>query len=144
MTKKIHDTLLRFIYYFELVIAAMIVIALMASLFTLALQLYRDLMDYNTNNLATFLAQAFSVIIGVEFLKMLIKQTPGSVIEVLLFAIARQLVVEHATALEYLLCILAIALLFGIKKYLYVESFDEEDINMLGDTKEPPKNIVDK
>lgn len=37
----------------------------------------------------TVLEHAFNLIIGVEFIKMLAKHTPGSAIEVLLFAIAR-------------------------------------------------------
>ena len=37
----------------------------------------------------TFLRSAFNVVIGIEFVKMLAKHSPGSAIEVLLFAIAR-------------------------------------------------------
>lgn len=72
-----------------------------------------------------FLNHAFTLIIGVEFIKMLAKHTPGSAIEVLLVAIARQMVVEHSTPLENLLGILAILLLFVIRKYLFVPSFGE-------------------
>lgn len=42
-----------------------------------------------------YLAVAFNLVIGIEFIKMLCKHTPETVIEVLLFAIARQLIVEH-------------------------------------------------
>ena len=35
----------------------------------------------------TFLGHVFNLVIGVEFIKMLSKHTPGSAIEVLLFAI---------------------------------------------------------
>ena len=35
------------------------------------------------------LEQAFNLVIGIEFIKMLAKHTPGSAIEVLLFAMAR-------------------------------------------------------
>ena len=72
-----------------------------------------------------FLNHAFTLIIGVEFIKMLAKHTPGSAIEVLLVAIARQMVVEHSTPVENLLGILAILLLFVIRKYLFVPSFGE-------------------
>lgn len=49
---------------------------------------------------------------------MLAKHTPGSAIEVLLFAIARQMVVEHTSPLENLIGIVTIALIFAIRKFL--------------------------
>lgn len=71
----------------------------------------------------TVLEHAFNLIIGVEFIKMLAKHTPGSAIEVLLFAIARQMVVEHTTPVENFIGIATIALIFFIRKYLFVPSF---------------------
>ena len=71
----------------------------------------------------TVLEHAFNLIIGVEFIKMLAKHTPGSAIEVLLFAIARQMVIEHTTPVENLVGIVTIALIFIIRKYLFVPSF---------------------
>lgn len=78
---------------------------------------------YNAFNV--FLGHAFNLIIGVEFIKMLAKHTPGSAIEVLLFAIARQMVVEHTTPFENLIAIVTIALIFAIRKFLFVPSFGE-------------------
>lgn len=71
----------------------------------------------------TFLRSAFNVVIGIEFVKMLAKHSPGSAIEVLLFAIARQMVVEHTSPVENLVSILAILLIFVIRKYLFVPAF---------------------
>ena len=62
--------------------------------------------------LDTFLGQALGLVVGVEFIKMLIRHTPGAVIEVLLFAIARQLIV------------LAVGCAFAIRKFLFVEKID--------------------
>lgn len=73
----------------------------------------------------TFLGHAFNLIIGVEFIKMLAKHTPGSAIEVLLFTLARGLVVEHTTSIENLIGVMAIALIFVVRKYLFVPSFGE-------------------
>ena len=71
----------------------------------------------------TFLSSAFNVVIGIEFVKMLAKHSPGSAIEVLLFAIARQMVVEHTSPVENLVSNLAILLIFVIRKYLFVPAF---------------------
>ena len=57
---------------------------------------------------------------------MLCKHTPETVIEVLLFAIARQLIVEHTTTMENLVGIISIGILFATRKYLFY-NFDEVD-----------------
>ena len=54
---------------------------------------------------------------------MMAKHTPGSAIEVLLFAIARQMIVEHTTPFENFLTVVTIAGLFAIRKFLFVPSF---------------------
>ncbi len=74
--------------------------------------------------LDTFLGQALGLVVGVEFIKMLIRHTPGAVIEVLLFAIARQLIVYHTSTLETLIGILAVGCAFAIRKFLFVEKID--------------------
>ncbi len=56
-------------------------------------------------------------------IKMLAKHTPGSAIEVLLFAMARQLVIGHMTPVENLLGVIAIGIIFIIRKFLFVPSF---------------------
>ena len=71
-----------------------------------------------------FLENTLTLVIGIEFIKMLIKHTPGSVVEVLLFAIARHAILAGGTALENLLTILSIAVIFLIRKYIFIESFD--------------------
>ena len=65
--------------------------------------------------------------IGVEFVKMLCTHTPGTVIEVLLFAIARQMIVGHVSGFEVLAGVAAIAGLFATHKFLYAESFGTEE-----------------
>ena len=64
------------------------------------------------------LSVTLNLVIGVEFTKMLIKHTPESVVDVLLFAIARQMVIYHERTLDLLIGVLAIAGLFAIKKFL--------------------------
>jgi uncharacterized membrane protein (DUF373 family) len=65
-----------------------------------------------------FLNHALQLIIGVEFIKMLAKHTPGSAVDVLLFAVARKLVTNHGSMLDVLIGVLAIAILFAVRKYL--------------------------
>ena len=71
----------------------------------------------------TFLERSLDIVIGIEFIKMLAKHSPGSSLEVLLYAIARHLVVGHDSALENLLSVGAIALIFIVRKYFFVPAF---------------------
>ena len=64
------------------------------------------------------LSVAFALVIGVEFTKMLFKHTPETIIDVLLFAIARQTVIYHANMTDMLVGVAAIAGLFAAKKFL--------------------------
>ena len=76
--------------------------------------------------LSYYLESAMTLAIGIEFVKMLCTHTPGPIIEVLLFATSRQMIVEHLTGTETLLGIAAIAGLCEIRKYLFC-NFDVSD-----------------
>ena len=72
------------------------------------------------------LENCLSLIIGVEMIRMLYQQTPSTVFEVLLFAIARQIIVEHSNPVATLIGVISIAILFATRKFLFVE-FDESE-----------------
>ena len=59
-----------------------------------------------------------SLVVGVEFVRMLILKTPGSLVEVVMFAIARQIIISHDSALDNLIGALAVVLMFCCRKYL--------------------------
>lgn len=67
-----------------------------------------------------------TLVIGVEFTKMLCKHTPEAVIDVLLFAIARQMVVYQDSVLDLLIGMASIVGLFAAKKFL-LDKFDKKD-----------------
>lgn len=71
-----------------------------------------------------FLANALSLVVGVEFVKMLCRHSAQTVVEVLLFATARQMVVEHLDPVQTLIGIIGIAILFAVRKYLMTDSDD--------------------
>ena len=80
----------------------------------------------DTEFFTSFLSQALSLVVGVEFVKMLCQHSAQTVVEVLMFATARQMVVEHLGPGETLLGVLSIAVLFAIRKYLMT---DNDDMN---------------
>jgi uncharacterized membrane protein (DUF373 family) len=66
-----------------------------------------------------FMGDALKLIIGIEFVKMLVRYTPESVVEVLLFAMARKLIVGNSTSLDIVIGIGGIAVLFVIRRFLF-------------------------
>ena len=84
------------------------------------------IMDMDIDFFTTFLANGLSLVVGVEFVKMLCQHSAQTVVEVLMFATARQMVVEHLGPFETLLGVISIAVLFAIRKYLMT---DNDDMN---------------
>ncbi|MDD4569995.1 MAG: transporter associated domain-containing protein, partial [Tepidanaerobacteraceae bacterium] len=64
----------------------------------------------------TFLGHILTLVIGLELTIMLVRHTPSSVIEVLLYAIARKMIIESKSMVDILLGIVAIGGLFLINK----------------------------
>jgi len=87
------------------------------------------------------LGQALLLVIGVELVIMLSLHIPGALLEVLLYAIARKLLLLPKTSsmLDLVLGVVAIAGLFAIKKYLT----NDDNINLnLCSTKEAEEAIT--
>lgn len=77
-------------------------------------------------NYDDLLETCFNLIIGVELIRMMYYHTPNTVFEVLLFAIARQIIIDHSSPWGSLIGVTAIAVLFATRKFLFCE-FDISD-----------------
>ena len=111
----------------ELIISAFIIIAILISMVSLLNGLKVLTVNvFQEDAFQNFLSVAFNIIIGIEFLKMLFKINVYTVIEVLLFAIARQMIVEHSTVYDNFISVASIALLFIIRKYLLNPELDQK------------------
>ena len=107
----------------EITLSGLVLIGLLFSIVPLLKWMPGLLFDGNDAEIRTFLERALDIVIGIEFIKMLAKHSPGSSLEVLLYAIARHLVVGHDSALENLLSVGAIALIFIVRKFFFVPAF---------------------
>lgn len=109
----------------ELILAGMLTVALIISMIRLFPELlHLGMSESLSHGFTEFLEVLFTIVVGVEALKMLCKHTPGSALEVLLFAMARSIVVYHTDLKFITVGILAIAVIFAVRKYLYVHDFD--------------------
>ena len=77
-------------------------------------------------NYEDLLETCFNLIIGVELIKMMYSHSPQTVFEVLLFAIARQIIIDHSSIWSSLVGVCAIAVLFATRKFLFC-NFDDAD-----------------
>ena len=136
MKSKAIVTLLRTAWVLELIIAAFILVVTVVQMVLTG----KDSVEYllvGEFNLDQFFVSTMNIIVGLEFMKMLILHTPRAVTDVLLFAIARQLVVSHSTPADTLIGVAAVALIFVIKKFLHTK---EDDIIPGAPTVPPPEH----
>ena len=107
----------------EILLSGLVLVGLLLSAVPLIKWMPGLLIDGNEVEIRSFLERSLDIVIGIEFIKMLAKHSPGSSLEVLLYAIARHLVVGHDSALENLLSVGAIALIFIVRKFFFVPAF---------------------
>lgn len=108
--------------FFAIVIAIVIVL-LAIKLITI---IFQPGFFVDEESFSNFLKNALGLVVGVEFVKMLVRHTMDNVVEVLIFAISRHLIVYHLEIWEILIGVLCMAILFAIRKFLVVSSDEEK------------------
>ena len=136
MRAKMRERTLKVAQAMEIVMAVIILAAIVIRAALLVAGVARELgEDPMSFSIDDFLAKVLLIIMGIEFVKMLMLHTYGAVIDVLLFAMARQMIVTHNGPEGTLLSVISVALIFAIKKYLYTgESWGQKK-----DTDHPPE-----
>lgn len=144
MRKFLQTILYELSFYVEILVSVILVIMLVLLTGILATEIVTIFGgDIRINAyLQNFLNQAMNIAIGVELIKMLSKHTSGTIIEVLLFAIARHVVVDHSSSLDSLLSVAAIAILFATRKYLFTSFDDSNNIILRASQKIKIANIL--
>ena len=119
--------ILKAVRLLELLLAAAIVLIIIYGAdYLLGTTVQSLLSDPGSFSVSTFLSHALLLVMGLEFVKMLALHTAGSVIDVLLFTIVRQMIVSHAGSLETLLGTAAVAVIFAVRKFLHPDQYDDE------------------
>lgn len=118
MRKRLQNIMFEIGYILELIIAFVVGVSVLILSVRLLGQALSSSLFQDDNILVSILDKAMTLAIGVEFIKMLVKHTPETVIEVLAFAIAKQLVVMHTTPLENFITVVSIAVLFATRRFL--------------------------
>ena len=119
----------------ENIISVLTILVLLA---LLATEIYKMVtVDEYFLSADTYLHNMLTIVVGLEFVRMLINLTTANTIEVLIVAIARQIIVNHADPIGDIACVLCIGGLFAIRKFL----IDPKDLKTeLGTNKTEDKN----
>ena len=106
----------RILHFLERVIASITLIVL---LIALGLELYQMVtVSGYLGDLSEYLHNILTIVVGLEFVRMLIDTTPANVLEVLTVAITRHVILSHDDPWSNLACIACIAGLFAIRRFL--------------------------
>ncbi len=114
--KKLSALFGKILHALEFLIALITLIVLVGML---AMEVYRmfTVQGYFSTPDA-FLNTILTIVVGLEFVKMLVDLTPANTIEVLILAMARHVILSHHDPLSNLVSIACIAGLFATRRYL--------------------------
>lgn len=124
MKYNIQTKLYRMAIRLEVLVGICILIAVAAATLGLLADIHIPTILSSPESLQAYLTTAMTIIIGVEFVKMIFSYTIDTVIEVMLLAVARQMVVTHTSPTENLITIVSVSLLFAVRKFLFVPKLD--------------------
>ena len=121
--KKFNDVLMTIVHILERAIAiVLMVVVLLAGAYMVKELLGGFKEGFEIEFLKKILAHAFTIVIIIEFIRVLIKHTMGPVVETLIFALARGLIVGSQRVWEMAVTIVAIVLLLAARKYLFINN----------------------
>ena len=106
----------RTLHWIERGIAAITILVLIASL---GIELFKMFTTVGyLDDIGTYLHNVLTIVVGLEFVRMLIDTTPASILEVLTVAITRNVILNHDDYVSILVCVACIAGLFAIRRFL--------------------------
>lgn len=120
--KKINNILMSIVHILEKIIAAILMVVVVIAVVYLVLDIVNGVKaGFDSEFIKTILSDTLNIIIVIEFIRVLIKHTMGTVVEVLIFALARGLIVINETIWEMAITIVAIAVLLACRKFLFLD-----------------------
>ena len=116
MHKKVEFILRKVQHFLEGTIA---IITLVVMVGMVALEIYKMITEAGYfSDVHHYLHNILTIVVGLEFVRMLIDLTPANTLEVLIVAIARQVIISHDDPWSNIACVLCIAGLFATRRFL--------------------------
>ena len=116
----------RVLHVVEWFVAAITVAALVISLFV---EMYHMVsVPGYFSDVHGILHNLLTIVVGLEFVRMLIDTTPANILEVLTVAITRHVILSHDDPWSNVACVACIAALFAIRRFLIRRSELKEEM----------------
>ncbi len=115
---KGHSVVHKITAVIELVLIAVLITGIAIQLLKVPQMLGFSGGSFDLHQLISYVA---TMVITVEFIHVIISRDFGSIIEILLFAIVREMVIYERTMPELLIGVVCIAGLFAIRKFLTIK-----------------------
>ena len=96
-------------FYLEVFMAVFVLLGALVCIYFMVPELLELIKSGgDAESFMSYLEQIFTIVIGIEFLKMLCRPTSENVLETIIFLIARNMVINHGTPLENLISAITI------------------------------------
>ena len=113
--------------WFEMILAAAVVIGLiLATIHQFWNLSFLGGLITGETTFTAFLEAVFGLIIGIEFLQMLCRPNSDNVIEVLIFLVARHLILQYTNTITDFLAIIAVCMLCVVRRFLHNDKVKNE------------------
>ena len=116
MHKKTATWIHKVLHTLEFVIAIITLVVLVGMLGVEIFKMFTTEGYFNT--IDNYLHNILTLVVGLEFVRMLLDMTPANTLEVLIVAISRQVILNHNDPLGNVACVLCIAGLFATRRFL--------------------------
>ena len=125
--RRVEHYFRRTLHIIERFIAALTILALLGAL---GIEIYHMLLSGSEYfaDVNHMLHNLLTIVVGLEFVRMLIDTTPANILEVLTVAITRHVVLSHDDPWSNVACIACIAGLFAIRRFLIRRSELKEEM----------------
>lgn len=117
--KKVEVLIQKACKIMELIVAVFVMLGIILALFAFLKDgvVFRELLE-DIDTFQHYLDNIFLIVIGIEFLQMLFRPSSDNVIEVIIFLVARHMIVVDTTPYEDFVSVISIAVLCIVRQYL--------------------------
>ena len=114
--RRVEHIFRRILHYVELSIAVLTIVVMLAAV---GYEIYRMCTASGyIFDLDHYLHSALTIVVGLEFVRMIIDTTPANILEVLTVAITRHVILSHDDPWSNIACTACVAGLFAIRRFL--------------------------
>lgn len=112
----------------EMAVALIVLIGILMTIFSLLsdFEIFQSMLE-DTTEFKPFLEEIFVIVIGIEFLQMLCRPNSDNVMEVLIFLVARHMIIGDTTSFDDFVSVISIGLLCVVRRFLHIAKEKEKE-----------------